>query len=54
VAHRAQPLPVADGGEAPEPPARHVLEEDALDRVLGAEGEDLAELRALDQTRHRR
>jgi hypothetical protein len=33
-------------GEAPEPPPRDVLEEDALDGSRGAEAEDLLERRA--------
>jgi hypothetical protein len=42
-------LPVLrDRGEAPEPPPGHVLEEHALDRRLGAEGEDLLEPRLYD------
>jgi hypothetical protein len=38
-----QPPVLLEAGETPEPPARHVLEEHALDRVLAAVGEDLVE-----------
>jgi hypothetical protein len=45
VAERDEPVLRRDGGEAAEPAARDVLEEDALDRLLGAEREDLLERR---------
>ena len=40
-----------DGAEAAEPAPRDVLEEDALDRLLRAEVEDLVEPR-VDELRH--
>ena len=43
MAERLQPATPLDRREAPEPPACHVLEEDALDRLLRAEREDLLE-----------
>ena len=43
VAERGQPLTVADGGEPSDPSPRDILEQHALDRVLGAELEDLVE-----------
>jgi hypothetical protein len=43
VAERDEPAFAGERGEAPEPPAGDVLEEDALDRLLRAEGEDLLE-----------
>jgi hypothetical protein len=54
MAERAEAASLLDRGEPPEPPPRHVLEEDALHWVLGAEGEDLLEpglLQAGHQTR---
>jgi len=45
VAERDEPAVLAQPGEAPEPAPRDVLEEDALDRLLRAEGEDLVERR---------
>jgi hypothetical protein len=46
VAERNQPVVAFERREAPEPTARDVLEEDALDRFLGAEAEDLVQRRA--------
>jgi hypothetical protein len=54
MAERRKPSPVAQAGEAAEPAAGDVLEEDTLDRVLAAEGENLREPWPLDQARHRR
>jgi hypothetical protein len=51
VAERAQPSVVGERTEAPEATARHVLEEDTLDGILGAEGEDLFE-RRLERLAH--
>ena len=41
VAERGEPLLALDRTEAGDAPPGGVLEEDALDRILGAEGEDL-------------
>jgi len=41
VAERVDPAVAGQRGEAAEPATRDVLEEDALDRILGAEGQDL-------------
>ncbi len=41
-----EPVVALERGEAAEPAARDVLEEDALDRLLRAEVEDLFERRA--------
>jgi hypothetical protein len=43
MAERDQPTVALDGGEASEPTTRNVLEEDTLDRFLGAKCEDLIE-----------
>jgi hypothetical protein len=43
MAERVQLAPTLECREAPEPASRDVLEEDALDRVLRAEREDLLE-----------
>ena len=51
VAERAQPAVLGEPGEAAEPAPGDVLEEDALDRVLGAEGQDLVQ-RRFDQRGH--
>ena len=51
VAERGQAPVLGEGAEAAQPPPRDVLEEDALDRVLGAELEDLLEP-GLDRTFH--
>jgi hypothetical protein len=53
VAERLQPAGSLERGETPEATARDVLEEDALDRILRAEREDLLVLGLL-QLRHRR
>src|SRR5580765_6589326 len=45
VAEGDQPAAFRQGREPAEPAARHVLEEDALDRVLGAVGQDLVQRR---------
>jgi len=45
VAERDQRLVARERGELPEPATRDVLEEDALDRLLRAEVEDLLERR---------
>ena len=45
VAERDQPAALPEPREAPETPTGDVLEEHALDRILGAEGEDLVERR---------
>ena len=46
VAERDQPLVALERGEATEPAPRDVFEEDALDRLLCTEVEDLVERRA--------
>jgi hypothetical protein len=46
MAERDQPLVTFERGEATEPAPGDVLEEDALDRLLGTEVEDLLERRA--------
>jgi hypothetical protein len=46
VAERDQPIVTFERGEATEPSPRDVLEEDALDRLLCTEVEDLVERRA--------
>src|SRR3954468_18627602 len=51
VAERAQAPVLREPGEAAEPAPRDVLEEHALDRVLGAEGQDLVQ-RRFDQRGH--
>jgi hypothetical protein len=45
VAERDQPLLAFEPGEATEPTSRDVLQEDALDRFLCTEVEDLLERR---------
>jgi hypothetical protein len=45
VAERDEPPVLPQPGEAPEPAPRDVLEEDALDPLLRAEGQDLLERR---------
>jgi hypothetical protein len=50
---REPPVVGLDRGEAPEPAPRHVLEEDALDRLLRTEVQHLLELR-VHQPRHAR
>ena len=45
VAQSHEPAAALDAGEPPEPAPRDVLEEDALDRLLPAEVEDLVEPR---------
>jgi hypothetical protein len=45
MAESLQAAVSGDREKAPEPTAGDVLEEDALDRVLGAEGENLTERR---------
>jgi hypothetical protein len=45
VTERGQAAGVGESGEATEPATRDVLEEDAFDRILGAEDEDLVERR---------
>jgi hypothetical protein len=45
MAQRGKSLVAADRREPAEPAPRDVLEEDALNRLLGAEGEDLVERR---------
>jgi len=45
VAERDEPAVLAQPGEAPEPAPRDVLEEDALDPLLRAKGQDLLERR---------
>ena len=52
MAEPDEPAVLLEPHEAAEPPARDVLEEDALDRILGAVLEDLRQLR-LDEVRHR-
>ena len=52
VAERDEPAAVLERDEAAEPAPGHVLEEDALDRVLGAEREDIRERRSVDEPRH--
>ena len=52
MAERLKPPVHLDGREAAQAAPRHVLEEDALDRVLRAEREDLIEPRLL-QPGHR-
>ena len=54
VAEPGEAFPVPQGCEPSESAPRDVLEEDALDRLLGAELEDLREPRPLDQPRHAR
>ena len=51
MAERDEPAVLGHSGEAAEAAARDVLEEDALDRILRAEGEDLLQGR-LDEVRH--
>ena len=51
VAERDEPAVALERGEAAEPAPRDVLEEDALDRVLRAEGEDLVERRERPRAR---
>ena len=51
VAEGSQPSVLGGRAEAAEPAARDVLEEDALDRLLCAEVEDLVEPR-VDELRH--
>jgi hypothetical protein len=51
MAERDQPPVLLDAGEAAEPPARDVLEEDPLDGVLSAVAENLLQ-RRLDCVRH--
>ena len=53
VAQGLQPPSGGDGREATEPAPRNVLEEDALDRLLRAEGEHLVERRS-ESFRHGR
>ena len=55
VAERVEPPVLREGGEASEPASRDVLEKDTLDRILGAELEDLLEsrLERLAHGRHR-
>jgi hypothetical protein len=43
---------VLEPDETAEPAAGDIFEEDALDRLLGTEGQDLREPRPLDQARH--
>jgi hypothetical protein len=43
VTQRDKAVVRGDGGEPSQPATRDVLEEDTLDRVLRAEGEDLVE-----------
>jgi hypothetical protein len=45
VAERDEPAFVPEAGEAPQAAPRDVLEEDALDPLLRAEGQDLLERR---------
>jgi hypothetical protein len=45
VAERDEPAALREAREAAETPAGDVLEEHALDRILGAEVEDLVERR---------
>ena len=45
MAERDEPAALREPREAPETPTGNVLEEHALDRILGAEGEDLVERR---------
>jgi hypothetical protein len=45
VTERDEPSLMAEAREAPEPAPRDVLEEDALDPLLRAEGQDLLERR---------
>jgi hypothetical protein len=45
VAERDQPLVTLEPGEATEPASRDVFQEDALDRLLCTEVEDLLERR---------
>jgi hypothetical protein len=45
MAERGEAPALHEAGEAPEAPSRDVLQEDALDRVLRAEGKDLVEPR---------
>jgi hypothetical protein len=51
VAEGGQATVVLDRPKAPKASPRHVLEEDALDRILRAEVEDLVEAR-LDERDH--
>jgi hypothetical protein len=51
VAERDEPGVALDGREPTKPSAGHVLEEDALDGVVGAVAEDLVAAR-LDEVRH--
>jgi hypothetical protein len=51
MAERGQAAVSSQSCETAEPTAGDVLEKDALDRILGAERQDLVELRLL-QRRH--
>jgi hypothetical protein len=53
VAERREASVLAHAAEPPEPAPGHVLEEDALDRVAGAELEHLLE-GGIDEARHPR
>jgi DeoD family purine-nucleoside phosphorylase len=54
VAERNDRLLLLQRHEPPEPAPGHVLEEHALDGLLGTEGENVTESRALDETGHGR
>ena len=54
MAERGEAPAVTQPGKAAEPAAGDILEEDALDRVLPAEGENLREPWPLDQACHPR
>jgi hypothetical protein len=50
VTQRRQPSILAMGGETSETSPSHILEQDALDRIFGAEREDLFEARDGEHT----
>ena len=52
MAEARQPVVLLDPDEAPEAAARNVLEENALDRILRAECEDVFDLGPLHQPGH--
>jgi hypothetical protein len=45
VTQRGQPSILVKGGETSETAPRHILEQDSLDRIFGAEREDLMQIR---------
>ena len=54
MAKRGETTVPGQGGEVAEPAAGDVLEEDALDRILGAKREDLVKLRLPEFCGHRK